>query len=159
MGTNPIGAAGSNPKLPFDNARLARGSSCVSFSVMRAHILLTGFLILVAGISGMSFLPKMPGFEFLRGGLTLGGALVICGIFTFRMYWHGIIGAGIVSLIGTGKGLMGIKGVADWFNGDRSRGIAPILELGITVLCVILLLRVLKVLQAERTRRILEAGN
>ncbi len=125
---------------------------------MRAHIFLTGILILAAGIAGMSILPKMPGFEFLRGGMTLGGALVICGIFTIRMYWHGVIGAGIISLIGTGKGLMGIKAVPDWFAGDRSRGIAPLMELGITVLCVVLLLRVLKALQAERTRRILEAN-
>jgi hypothetical protein len=158
MVTAPTGAAGSSPKYHCENARLASGPGCVSFSAMRVHILFTGILILVVGIAGMSFLPMMPGFEFLRGGLTLGGALLICGIFTFRMNWHGIIGAGIVSLIGTGKGLMGLKGVSDWFTGDRSRGIAPLLELGITILCAVLLLRVLKALQAERTRRMLESG-
>lgn len=158
MGTAPTGAAGSSRSFPCEKARLATGAGSVSPSGMRAHILFTGTLILAAGISGMSFLPKMPGFEFLRGGLTLGGALLICGIFTIRMYWHGIIGAGIISLIGTGKGLMGIKAVADWFAGDRPRGVAPLLELGITILCVILLLRVLKALQAERTRRMLEAN-
>jgi len=158
METGRTGAAGSSRSFPFEKARLASGPRCVSLSGMRTHIFLTGILILAAGIAGMSFLPKMPGFEFLRGGLTLGGALVICGIFTIRMYWHGIIGAGIVSLIGTGKGLMGIMAVPDWFRGDRTRGIAPFLELGILILCMVLLLRVLKALQAERTRRMLEAN-
>jgi len=125
---------------------------------MRTHIFATGIIVLVAGIAGMFILPKMPGFEFLRGGLTLGGALIICGFFTLQMYWHGIIGAGIVSLIGAGKGLMGIKAVPDWFTGDRSRGIAPFLELGITILCLLLLLKAIKALQMERTRRMLESG-
>lgn len=124
---------------------------------MRTQIFATGLLILAVGIAGLFFLPKMPGFEFLRGGLTLGGALLICGFFTIRMYWHGLIGAGVVALIGAGKGLMGTMSVADWFTGDRSRGFAPLLELGITALCVVLLLRVLRALQAERTRRMLES--
>lgn len=124
---------------------------------MRTQIFLTGIFILAAGITGLFILPKMPGFEFLRGGLTLGGALIICGIFTIKMYWHGIIGAGVIALIGTGKGLMGLKGVPDWFAGDHSRGMAPFLELVITFLCLILLLRVLRALQAERTRRMLAA--
>lgn len=124
---------------------------------MRTQIFITGSLIIAAAISGLFFLPKMPGFEFLRGGLTLGGALLICGFFTIRMYWHGIIGAGIVSLIGAGKGLMGLKAVQDWFLGNQSRGIAPLIELGITLLCMVLLVRVISVLQAERTRRMLES--
>lgn len=125
---------------------------------MRIHIFATGAVVLLAGLSGLLFLPKMPGFEFLRGGLTLGGALLICGFFTISMFWHGLIGAGIVSLIGAGKGIMGLKDVTDFIAGDRSRGIAPLLEVGITLICLILLFRVIGVLKAERTRRMLESG-
>ena len=124
---------------------------------MRTQIFASGILILLTGIVGAFLMPKMPGIEFLRGGVTLGGALVICGIFTIRMYWHGLIGAGVVALVGAAKGVMGIKALPDWFAGDRSRGAAPLLELGITILCVVLLFRVVGILKAERTRRMLEA--
>lgn len=123
---------------------------------MRTQIFVTGALVIAIGIAGTPFLPKMPGFEFLRGAITLGGALVICGIFALKMPWHGLIGAGVVALIGAGKGVMGLKDVPDFLAGDRSRGPAPLLELGITVICVVLMLRVVKILSAERTRRMLE---
>lgn len=126
---------------------------------MRIHVFLSGILVFAIGIAGTQFLPKMPGFEFLRGALTLGGALLICGFFMIKMPWHGIIGAGIVSLLGAAKGVMGLKDLPDYIGGDRSRGPAPLLEVGITIICVTLLLRVLRVLSAERTRRMLEADN
>lgn len=126
---------------------------------MRVQVFLSGVLVLAIGIVGTQFMPKMPGFEFLRGALTLGGALLICGFFMIRMPWHGIIGAGIVSLLGAAKGVMGLKDLPDFLSGDRSRGIAPLVEIGITVICVILLMRVLKILSVERTRRMLEADN
>lgn len=125
---------------------------------MRIHLFVTGGLILAAGISGLFLLPKMPAFEFFRGAMTLGGALVICGIFTLSMYWHGLIGGGVVSLIGAGKGLLGLKDVSDFLSGDRSRGIAPFIELAITLLCIVLLFRIVSALKAERTRRMLESG-
>ena len=141
------------------NTPLASGLRTVSLSGMRTQIFVTGLLILLIGIAGPAFLPKMPAFEFLRGGMTLGGALIICGIFMIRMYWHGLIGAGVVSLIGAGKGVMEIKATADFLAGNRERGIAPLVELGITVICLILLFRIVGILKAERTRRMLEAGH
>ena len=125
---------------------------------MRIHVFLSGILVFVIGIVGTQFLPKMPGFEFLRGALTLGGALLICGFFMIRMPWHGIIGAGIVSLLGAAKGVMGLKDLPAFIGGDHSRGMAPLLELGITVLCLVLLFRIVGILKAERTRRMLENG-
>lgn len=126
---------------------------------MRIQVFLSGLIVLAIGIAGTQFLPKMPGFEFLRGALTLGGALLICGFFMIRMPWHGLIGAGIVSLLGAAKGLMGLKDLPAFLGGDRSRGIAPLFEIGITVICVILMMRILKILSAERTRRMLEADS
>jgi len=123
---------------------------------MRVQVFLSGVLVLAIGIAGAQFLPKMPGIEFLRGALTLGGALLICGFFMIKMPWHGIIGAGVVGLLGAAKGVMGLKGLPDYLMGDRSRGIAPLLEVAIMVLCLILVFRVVGVLKAERTRRMLE---
>ena len=136
---------------------LASRSIPVSFSPMRLHIILTGIVILLVGIAGLFFLPKLPAMEFFRGGATLGGALVICGFFTFNSYWYGVIGAGVISLIGAGKGLLGIAGMKDFILGQSNRGIAPAIELGITVACIVLLFRCVSAMKAERTRRMLEA--
>ncbi len=125
---------------------------------MRIHVFATAVLVIVLGAAGLQFIPKMAGFEFMRGILTLGGALFICGIFMIRMYWHGVIGAGVVALIGAGRGILNITDVFAWFSGERGRGVAPVLELAITVLCGVLVLRVVRVLLAERTRRMLEQG-
>lgn len=137
---------------------LATGSRCDSFPSMRLHIIVTGIVILLVGIAGLFFLPKLPAMEFFRGGATLGGALLICGFFTFNSYWYGVIGAGVISLIGAGKGLLGITGMKDFILGQSNRGVAPLIELGITVLCLILLFRCVSAMKAERTRRMLEAG-
>lgn len=124
---------------------------------MRTHIFLSGFLIIAAGIAATQLLPKMQAFEFIRGALTLGGAFLICGLFTLRMHWHGVIGAGIVALLGGAKGVLNLKDFPDYIAGERTRGIAPVLEIAITLICAILLVRVLRVLSAERTRMMLEA--
>ncbi len=124
---------------------------------MRTHILVTGFLILIAGIAGLFVIPKLPAMEFFRGAATLGGALIICGFFTLNSYWYGVIGAGVISLIGAGKGLLGISGMKDFVTGQSNRGIAPPIELIITIGCLVLLFRCVSAMKAERTRRMLEA--
>lgn|GEM_PF-513544 len=123
---------------------------------MRILIFLSGAVIMAMGILAFNSLERHVAHGFLEGALTLGGAFVICGIFTLRMPWHGMIGAGIVALLGAGRGLGNLPGMAKFMAGDRSRGPAPILELGVTVICVFLLLRVVRALMAERTRRMLE---
>ncbi len=125
---------------------------------MRSHVFLSGILVIATGILAAQFIPKMPGFEFIRGALTLGGALLICGLFMIRMPWHGLIGAGIVSLLGAAKGVMGLQDFPDFISGDRSRGLAPVFELGITVIAVVLLFRIVGVLKRERIKRMLEQG-
>jgi hypothetical protein len=124
---------------------------------MRAQILVTGFLILLAGIAGLFLLPKMPAMEFFRGAGTLGGALVICGFFTLNSFWYGVIGAGVISLIGAGKGLLGLAEMKDFLTGQSHRGFAPPVELAITIACLVLLFRCVSAMKAERTRRMLES--
>ncbi len=41
--------------------------------------------------------------------------------------------------------------------GDRPRGATPLLELGVTLICLILLVRIIQALQRERLRRMLES--
>jgi hypothetical protein len=122
---------------------------------MRFYIFLCAVLILTMGVAAMFILGKTDAQGFLYGAMQLGGGLLICAIFTIRMPWHGVIGAGIIALLGTGKGLTNIPGLVKFLGGNREHGTAPLLELGVTVICFLLLLRVLRELQRERVRRML----
>lgn len=123
---------------------------------MRALIFGTGILVIALGFLGKRELPGDPGFAFLQGALTLGGALAICGVFSLRMRWHGCIGAGVVALLGAARGAGNLPDLARYFAGERVRGLAPLFEGAITLACLALLLAVLRVLQRERARRLLE---
>ncbi|MFT3990806.1 MAG: hypothetical protein QM680_05295 [Luteolibacter sp.] len=122
---------------------------------MRIVIFISGLAILGMGVMAQHLLGRQDAINFLQGALTLGGALFICAIFMRAMKWHGMIGAGIVSLLGASRGLANIPGFVKYLSGDRPRGSAPILEMGVTVICIYLTIRIVRELLAERTRRML----
>ncbi|MGJ8632413.1 MAG: hypothetical protein ACSHX7_00695 [Luteolibacter sp.] len=124
--------------------------------ISRTPIFTAGILILTLGILGASQLAKEPGLGFLQGALTLGGGFLICGFFSIKMPWHGVIGAGFLALIGFARGLLNLPDAFTYLTGDRSRAIAPALELIVTIICLILMTRVWKTWQKERTRRLKE---
>lgn len=123
---------------------------------MRIHVFVSGLVILALGVMAHRMLGKAEALGFLQGALTLGGGLVICGLFSLKMKWHGLIGAGVLALLGTTRGLGNVPDMVKLLGGERSRGAAPMLELGVTLICLLLLLRVLGALMRERTRRMLE---
>ena len=123
-------------------------ASRISIFIAAAAIILTGFV-------GLSLLEKDPAVGFLSGALTLGGGILICGLFTFNMPWHGIAGAGVLSLLGFARGIMNIPDLFSFFGGTAGRGNAPVLELAVTIVCAILLVRMFRALTRERTRRML----
>jgi hypothetical protein len=123
---------------------------------MRFHVFLSGFTILFLGIMAMNLLDKTVALGFLNGALTLGGGIIICGLFSLKAHWHGLIGAGVLALLGTGRGLANIPDLAGFLSGARPRGNAPLLEAAVTLVCLVLLVRVLRALQRERLRRMLE---
>lgn len=125
---------------------------------MRFQIFFSGAVILALGVAAMRVLEKDPAIGFLQGALTLGGGFLICGLFSLKMKWHGLIGAGVLALLGTARGIGNLPDVMKLTMGERQRGPAPILELGVTLICLLLLVRVLRALQRERTRRMLERG-
>ena len=123
---------------------------------MKVRIFLSGAVILALGGIAMSQLGKDEALGFLQGALTLGGGFIICGLFSLKMKWHGIIGAGVLALLGTARGLVNIPDFIKLLGGDHSRGPAPVMELAVTLVCLALLLHVIVALQRERTRRMLE---
>jgi hypothetical protein len=124
-------------------------------SGMRFHVFLTGVAVLASGGAAMRLLSKNEVLGYLNGALTLGGGLVICGLFSLKSYWHGLIGAGVLALLGAARGGANLPAAFRYFSGDASRGVAPLLELGVTLVCLVLLVRVLRALQQERIRRML----
>lgn len=121
----------------------------------RVSIFLAAVTIIATGIAGMSLLEKDPAVGFLSGALTLGGGILICGLFSIKMPWHGIAGAGVLALLGLGRGIMNLPDLPAYLGGVRTRGNAPVLELAVTLVCCFLLFRMLRALSVERTRRML----
>ena len=124
---------------------------------MRFYIFLSGATIGAMGVAAMSVLDHSQAIGFLQGALTLGGGILICGIFSIKMKWHGIIGAGVLALLGAARGVGNLPDMAKFIIGERPRGAAPVMEMGVTLICLLLLIRIIRALSQERLRRILES--
>jgi hypothetical protein len=123
---------------------------------MRFQIFFSGAAIIALGVAAMNVLERNQALAFLQGALTLGGGLLICGLFSLKMKWHGIVGAGVLALLGAARGIGNLPDLAHFISGERERGAAPVMEFGITMVCLVLLARVLSALFRERIRRMLE---
>jgi len=123
---------------------------------IRVAIFLAAAAVIGLGFLGLNVLEKDPGMAFLLGSLTLGGGILISGLFSLKMPWHGIIAAGVLALLGFGRGVLNIPGFAEFLSGNRDRGIAPVLEAGVALACVFLLLAVHRRWSRERLRRVME---
>ncbi|MFU8892353.1 MAG: hypothetical protein ACNA8L_01880 [Luteolibacter sp.] len=119
-------------------------------------IILIGLGIVALGLIALRTLGDDERFAMLNGCLTLGGALFIAGMFALRMPAHGIIGAGVVALLGAARGLANLPELAAFMIGDRPRAHAPLIETGVTILCLILLIHTMRWVFRERIRRMLE---
>lgn len=135
--------------------QVAGGCKPASVLPMRIYIMVCGVLVIAMGITAMSILSGNQALAFLNGSLTLGGGIVISGLFSLKMKWHGIIAAGVMAMLGAAKGFQNIPGLLEFFTGKRPNGVAPLLEFGVTVVCLTLLVSVLAALQKERIRRML----
>jgi hypothetical protein len=122
-------------------------------NLIRVFIFLAAAVTIGLGFYGTGVMDKNNGMAFLLGCLTLGGGFLITGLFSLKMQWHGIIGAGVLALLGFGRGIMNFPDFAKYMTGERERGVSPALELCITLVCAMLLIRVIRVLAAEKARQ------
>ena len=125
-------------------------------SPVRLQIFFSGAVVIGLGLFAMQVLERSEAMGFLHGALTLGGGLLICGLFSLKSQWHGIIGAGVLALLGAGRGLGNLPHLMDALSGKLDRRAAPLIELGVALVCLVLLMRVLAALNRERVRRMLE---
>lgn len=124
--------------------------------MIRAYIFLIGAAIIGIGFLALSRVDKDAAMGLMVGSLTLGGGLIICGIFSIKMLWHGLIGAGVLALLGFGRGILNLSDAAKYIVGERPRGNEPMFELAVTILCALLLTRIMSAWRRERMRRMLE---
>ncbi len=124
--------------------------------MIRAYIFFIGVAIIAIGILAQTRIEKEAAMALLVGCLTLGGGFIICGLFSIKMLWHGVMGAGALALISFGRGLFNLPDAAKFIVGERPRGNEPIFELAVTILSALLLTRVLAAWNKERKRRMLE---
>lgn len=123
---------------------------------MRFQIFVCGTAVIAMGLAAMNVMGRTAAAGFLNGALTLGGGLLICGLFSLKMKWHGIIGAGVLALLASARGLGNFPDLALYLSGERERGPAPLLEFGVTMLCLVLLMQVIVSLYRERIQRMLD---
>lgn len=123
---------------------------------MRFQIFFSGFAILALGYAGSEVLYDNERLSFITGALTLGGALIICGLFSLKMRWLGVIGAGVVALLGASRGIEHLAALPSFWIGERNQGPAPILSSGAALVCILLLVHVVRTLLTEKRRRLIE---
>jgi hypothetical protein len=125
--------------------------------LQQSIVIVCGIAIVTTGIIALRVLDAGERFSMLHGCLTLGGALLIAGLFSLRMPAHGIIGAGVVALLGAARGLANLPDLAHFWLGEQTRGIAPLIEFAVTIICLIVVTHTLRWLLRERIRRMLDS--
>ncbi len=121
---------------------------------MRLTIFLSGLLVLALGGEALRLMEKPAAYGFLTESLTLGGALIICSLFSLRNRWHGIIGAGVIALLGASRGIENIAALPAVLMGSHAQVTSSLLGPAIALICIGLLVAVVRCLFAEKTRRL-----
>ncbi len=129
---------------------------------MRFLLFFCGFSILALGLAGPRVLEEKEAMGFLQGAMTLGGGLVISGLFSTRWFWHGALGGGVMALLGFSRGLVNLPSLPGYLKERFVEKIVdtnpmPLLECSVTLICLLLLVAVVKTLLAERRRKAIEA--
>ena len=116
---------------------------------MRRIIFTAGIMTMVLGFMAESQLGDPALFQ---GALTLGGAWIICGFFigSKNWYWHGLIAAGVLGLLGAARCAPALLSL-----GDPEKPSAPFQSAALLIALVVMIGSV-RVLRAERARRQLE---
>ncbi len=105
------------------------------------------------GLLGATGIDGPAALGYASTGLTLGGALLICGLFSFQNRWHGIIGGGVVALIGAVHNAPAILDTLASLVTGNGISLADFCRAAISLHCFALLAAVVRALLRERLRR------
>ncbi len=95
---------------------------------------------------------------FTLDALKLGGALLICGLFSLKAPRLGVAGAGVVALIGASLGIRRLAVMPLYWLGWRDISAAELLTSGSALICLLLAIGALRHLLAERGTALKERG-
>jgi hypothetical protein len=128
---------------------------------MRFLLFFCGISIIALGVAGPRVLEEKEAMGYLLGAMTLGGGIVISGLFATRWFWHGLLGGGVMALLGFSRGIANLPSLPGYLKERFIEKIVetnplPILECSVTLICLLLLVGVVKTLLAERQRKALE---
>jgi hypothetical protein len=121
---------------------------------MRPALILIALACAGLGLLGATALDDPAALGFASTGLTLGGALLICGLFSLQNHWHGIIGGGVVALIGAVHNAPAAIGILRGLAAGNGAPLPDLCRTAISLLCFALLAAVIRALLRERARRL-----
>jgi hypothetical protein len=124
---------------------------------MRVVLIIVALVCAGLGLLGASGLDGPAALGYATTALTLAGALLICGLFSIKNFWHGIIGGGVVALIGAVHNARAILDALRGLASGQENVLPEACRASISVLCFALLAAVIKALLRERARRQLQA--
>jgi hypothetical protein len=126
--------------------------------IMRILIFISGLLINLIGWQAFRICHDP---SLLLGGLTLGGGLIICGLFSIRSPFHGWVGAGVLALLGFFRSVSAVADLPQMLKGGQKQP-DVVFRLGVALICLVLIIRVYRALKAEQAKKQLaelERGN
>lgn len=125
---------------------------------MRLALIIVALAIAGLGLLGSTALEAPAALGYATTGLTLGGAVLICGLFSLQNRWHGIIGGGVVALIGAVHNAPAIAGTAHSLASGNGIPLPDLCRAAISILCFALLTAVIRALLRERAQRQFESA-
>ena len=120
---------------------------------MKATLILAALACAGLGLLGSTALDGPAALGYATTGLTLAGALLICGLFSLQNHWHGVIGGGVVALIGAVHNAPAAIAILPSLATGDGAPLPGLCRTAISILCLTLLAAVLRALLRERARR------
>jgi hypothetical protein len=124
---------------------------------MRKLLLLSGLAMIGIGIASLMVIEeKATAISFFKGAITLGGAWLICVIYMRQSHWHGVIGGGIVALLSACRSWWNLPNWLQWVVNQCPMPATPLLELFTAIISSVIVITCVRILLAEKTRRLVE---
>ncbi len=124
---------------------------------MRVLLLVSGLAMIGIGVASLMVIEeKAMALSFFKGAVTLGGAWLICVIYMRQSHWHGVIGGGIVALLAACRSSWNFPSWLQWIAKQCPMPATPVLEFFTAVVSSAIVVTCVRVLFAEKTRRLVE---
>lgn len=123
---------------------------------MRGLLLFGGLAMIGLGVTSLIVIAdRAAGLSFFKGAITLGGSWLICLLYTRQSHLHGVIGGGVVALLAACRSWLNAPRWLEWVSRKCPMPATPLLECFTALLASVIVFVCVRVLLAEKTRRLL----